>query len=129
MGIAERLLSRRYIQLFHSILYFSNWLLFSSFPDLFFLFFSTYFSLTAPDKDNQDCYLISPSFGATADQQAFFAIFDGHGKDGHHCARFARDHVSDFLFSFFSLSLSLRSCVYYDYYYNTNCSLSLFPIN
>ncbi len=49
----------------------------------------------SPDKDNQDTYLISPSFGATSEQQAFFAVFDGHGKDGHHCARFARDHVSD----------------------------------
>ena len=48
----------------------------------------------SPDKDNQDCYVISPSFGPTSEQQAFFGIFDGHGKDGHHCARFARDHVS-----------------------------------
>lgn len=51
------------------------------------------------DKDNQDAFLIVSHFGAPSENQAFFAIFDGHGKDGHHCARFARDHVRhDLLF-------------------------------
>jgi serine/threonine protein phosphatase PrpC len=48
----------------------------------------------ALDKDNQDCFTVSPSFGPTSENQAFFAVFDGHGKEGHHCARYARDHVS-----------------------------------
>eukprot|EP01031_Cornospumella_fuschlensis_P035742 gene35742-43354_t len=47
----------------------------------------------SPDKDNQDAYSIVPNFG-NSDQQAFFAVYDGHGKDGHYCARYARDHLS-----------------------------------
>eukprot|EP01039_Chlorochromonas_danica_P011259 gene11259-12558_t len=45
------------------------------------------------DKENQDAFLIVPSFGRAVDQQAFFSVFDGHGRDGHHCARYARDHL------------------------------------
>lgn len=48
---------------------------------------------SALDKENQDAFLIVPSFGRTVDQQAFFGVFDGHGRDGHHCARYARDHL------------------------------------
>lgn len=44
-------------------------------------------------KDNQDAYTIEPTFGDLDDQQAFFAVYDGHGKDGHHCARFASDNL------------------------------------
>lgn len=52
------------------------------------------FSLAALDKDNQDAYILLPQFGADKENQAFFGVFDGHGKDGHYCARFARDNVS-----------------------------------
>ena len=45
----------------------------------------------ALDKDNQDAFSVLPHFGH---QRAFFGVYDGHGKDGHLCARFARDHVS-----------------------------------
>lgn len=48
----------------------------------------------ALDKDNQDAYILLPQFGADKESQAFFGVFDGHGKDGHYCARFARDNVS-----------------------------------
>lgn len=48
---------------------------------------------TALDKDNQDAFIVLPDFGSGSERQAFFGIFDGHGKDGHHCARFARDNV------------------------------------
>lgn len=46
-----------------------------------------------PDKDNQDAYCIIPVFGNPDDRQAYFGIYDGHGKDGHLCARFARENV------------------------------------
>jgi serine/threonine protein phosphatase PrpC/CRP-like cAMP-binding protein len=47
----------------------------------------------APDKDNQDAYVVIPQFGADKENQAFFGVFDGHGKDGHYCARYARDNL------------------------------------
>lgn len=40
----------------------------------------------APYKENQDAYTCIPKYG---DNMSFFGIFDGHGKDGHLCARFA----------------------------------------
>jgi len=46
----------------------------------------------SPNKENQDAYVILPSFGNVKDQ-AFFGVFDGHGKDGHHCAKYAKDHL------------------------------------
>ena len=47
----------------------------------------------APNKDNQDAYKCMDDYGVskTGLQRSFFAVFDGHGKDGHFCARFARD--------------------------------------
>lgn len=69
-----------------------HWLSQIFLAQLYFLYFL--FTSLAPDKDNQDAYSIHPTFGNAADQQAFFGIFDGHGKDGHYCARFARDYVS-----------------------------------
>ena len=51
---------------------------------------------TAPNKENQDSYVVIPSFGSLKDQ-ALFAVFDGHGKDGHQCAKYARDHVREAL--------------------------------
>lgn len=49
----------------------------------------------SPDKDNQDAYRCIPDFGRTVSgsQMSYFGIYDGHGKDGHHCARFARDRL------------------------------------
>jgi serine/threonine protein phosphatase PrpC len=49
----------------------------------------------ALEKDNQDSYIVVPKFGPQSPIQAFFGIFDGHGKDGHYCSRYARDHVSE----------------------------------
>lgn len=63
-----------------------------------------YFFPLAPDKDNQDACISMPVFGNPADQQAFFAIFDGHGRDGHYCSRFAKDNVID---SFCLLSIHI----------------------
>jgi hypothetical protein len=45
-------------------------------------------SLTKP---NQDSYTILPELAAN---RAFFAVYDGHGRDGHDCAYYCRDHVS-----------------------------------
>jgi len=44
----------------------------------------------APDKDNQDSFSVLPKFGPQQDM-CFFGVYDGHGRDGHLCARFARD--------------------------------------
>lgn len=49
-------------------------------------------NLKAPNKDNQDAFSVLPNFGNDPNWR-FFAVYDGHGKDGHLCARFARDHV------------------------------------
>ena len=38
----------------------------------------------APAKENQDC------------GRAFYGVYDGHGRDGHLCSRFVRDHVSSY---------------------------------
>ena len=45
------------------------------------------------NKPNQDAFSITEDF---TDQptDAFFAVFDGHGRDGNHCANFARDNLS-----------------------------------
>lgn len=45
-----------------------------------------------PNKQNQDSCLAIPQLGEFKDI-SFFAVFDGHGKDGHLCSRYARDHV------------------------------------
>lgn len=45
-----------------------------------------------PKKENQDSFNVIPEFGTS--DHAFFAVYDGHGKDGHSCARFVRDTVS-----------------------------------
>ena len=45
-----------------------------------------------PDKPNQDAYCIKHNF-AGQPEDAFFGVFDGHGKDGHGCAQFTRTHL------------------------------------
>ena len=40
-----------------------------------------------PDKDNQDSLSFIPAFG-NRPNQSFFAVYDGHGKDGHVVSRF-----------------------------------------
>ena len=37
-------------------------------------------------KTNQDSYFVS-------EDKMVFAVFDGHGKTGHHCSRFVKDHL------------------------------------
>ena len=50
--------------------------------------------LVAMDKDNQDAFTVLPHLGSIGSHdQCFFGIYDGHGRDGHHCARYARDKV------------------------------------
>lgn len=43
-------------------------------------------------KPNQDSYSISHNF-AGKQTDAFFGIYDGHGRDGDKCAHFVRDHL------------------------------------
>jgi hypothetical protein len=45
------------------------------------------------DKENQDSYSILPAMDCNL---AFFAVYDGHGKEGHKCSRFVRDKVLSF---------------------------------
>ena len=47
----------------------------------------------ALSKENQDCYTAMPRLENLEDH-AFFGVYDGHGKEGHLCARYVRDHVS-----------------------------------
>lgn len=60
---------------------------------LIFSFLLSY--LVALDKPNQDTLIVSPKFqvGEQSVDQALFAVFDGHGKDGHRCASFVRENV------------------------------------
>ena len=47
------------------------------------------------DKENQDAFAVIPSFGRnSAIDELFLGVFDGHGRDGHLCARYVRDNVS-----------------------------------
>jgi serine/threonine protein phosphatase PrpC/CRP-like cAMP-binding protein len=50
-----------------------------------------------PDKENQDAYSITERFGGQASNDALFAVYDGHGKDGDLCAQFARDRMPSHL--------------------------------
>jgi serine/threonine protein phosphatase PrpC/CRP-like cAMP-binding protein len=45
-----------------------------------------------PNKANQDSYSVSHNFAEQA-SDSFFAVYDGHGKDGDLCSQFARDHL------------------------------------
>ena len=58
-----------------------------------------------PKKDNQDSCIVLPQLGEFKDI-SFFGVFDGHGKDGHLCSRYARDHV------YFSSLLILASTLF-----------------
>jgi serine/threonine protein phosphatase PrpC/CRP-like cAMP-binding protein len=46
-----------------------------------------------PDKQNQDACSIIEHFGGKASNDAFFAVYDGHGNNGDLCAQFARDRM------------------------------------
>ncbi|KAL7543762.1 hypothetical protein ACHAXR_013060 [Thalassiosira sp. AJA248-18] len=47
-------------------------------------------------KPNQDSYAIEHNF-ANRPNDAFFGVFDGHGRDGDKCAHFVRDNLSTIL--------------------------------
>jgi serine/threonine protein phosphatase PrpC/CRP-like cAMP-binding protein len=46
-----------------------------------------------PHKPNQDAYSITERFGPRESNDALFAVYDGHGRDGDLCAQFARDKL------------------------------------
>jgi len=48
-------------------------------------------------KANQDAYSVIERFGASQSNDAFFAVYDGHGELGDHCAQFARDKLPEYL--------------------------------
>jgi len=47
-------------------------------------------------KPNQDSYSVQHNF-ANNHQDAFFGVYDGHGRDGDKCAQFVRDHLPSLL--------------------------------
>ena len=49
------------------------------------------------DKHNQDAHVEVENFGKAQglSDAAFFAVYDGHGKTGDHCAMFTRDKMPD----------------------------------
>ena len=47
-------------------------------------------------KPNQDSYAIQHNF-AECKSDAWFGVFDGHGRDGDKCAHFVRDHLPKLL--------------------------------
>ena len=50
-----------------------------------------------PHKPNQDAYSVTERFGTRESNDAFFAVYDGHGRDGDLCAQFARDKMPGYL--------------------------------
>jgi serine/threonine protein phosphatase PrpC/CRP-like cAMP-binding protein len=50
-----------------------------------------------PHKPNQDAYSITERFGNRESSDSFFAVYDGHGRDGDLCAQFARDKMPGWL--------------------------------
>ena len=42
-------------------------------------------------KPNQDAFAVAKDLGGGL---SFFAVYDGHGADGHRCAQFGRDHLA-----------------------------------
>ena len=50
-----------------------------------------------PHKANQDAYSISERFGTKESNDGFFAVYDGHGRDGDRCSQFARDKMPEYL--------------------------------
>jgi len=49
------------------------------------------------DKANQDAYSVIEQFGPKESNDAFFAVYDGHGELGDRCAQFARDRLPEYL--------------------------------
>ena len=43
----------------------------------------------AIDKENQDTYSVNPSLNGDPNVH-FFAVYDGHGRDGDKCSRYTR---------------------------------------
>lgn len=50
-----------------------------------------------PHKPNQDSYSVIERFGSRESNDSFFAVYDGHGRDGDLCAQFARDRLTGYL--------------------------------
>jgi hypothetical protein len=70
------------------------------------LFFDLILCHTAPNKENQDAYAILPKLENVKDG-AFFGVFDGHGKEGHLCARYAKSKVRSLFYLIFGFLFHL----------------------
>lgn len=53
-------------------------------------------------KPNQDAYSITERFGSRESNDAFFAVYDGHGRHGDLCAQFARDKMPGYMAKHFN---------------------------
>jgi len=49
------------------------------------------------EKANQDAYSVIEKFGVSDSNDAFFAVYDGHGELGDQCSQFARDKLPEYL--------------------------------
>ena len=59
----------------------------------------------AMDKENQDAFTVLPHLGKPGgSEQAFFGVYDGHGRDGHQCARYVRDKVRFLFILYYALN-------------------------
>ena len=61
----------------------------------------------ALDKDNQDAYVVETK--KVGDNNAFFGVFDGHGKYGDIISGFVRDNVIDNFTTSIALQKKVRS--------------------
>jgi serine/threonine protein phosphatase PrpC/CRP-like cAMP-binding protein len=62
-----------------------------------------------PHKPNQDSYSITERFGSRASNDAFFAVYDGHGRDGDLCSQFSRDKMPGYLAKHLNKSIEKES--------------------
>ncbi|VEU35633.1 unnamed protein product [Pseudo-nitzschia multistriata] len=51
----------------------------------------------SPNKANQDAYSVTERVGSPDSNDAFFAVYDGHGMNGDQCAQYARDKLPLYL--------------------------------
>uniref|UniRef100_A0A6U4GZ25 protein-serine/threonine phosphatase n=1 Tax=Phaeomonas parva TaxID=124430 RepID=A0A6U4GZ25_9STRA len=64
-----------------------------------------------PDKENQDAFIAIPHFMGD-DNLALFGVFDGHGREGHLCARFVAEKVPYNLTKFLSRKMGFAKALH-----------------
>ena len=64
-----------------------------------------------PTKENQDSFVAVPKFDGR-DDMSLFGVFDGHGREGHLCARFVADKVPSNLAIFINRGMDLEEALF-----------------